>query len=242
MLPYLPFVSISLGLLSSGIHSGDPAVVLRAFIIICAALVDFRMSTMLTSFYRSAKSTKRKAKKRNLNVSIQRVQSPPSPGSFMSPEIVDINEKSFMSLGRSYSPPLHDEEESYDYYDSKYFEENSQLQNSLPRSILATSPQLEVNIPTEPLTDWFAHDMLKSEVREALGGSHEGFNGSLSGSGNGSVGKRRGNNSREALGFSSEEAVNQPDEVSMIYAWLLCVLSYLWIFADVELRGHCEHR
>lgn len=166
---------------------------------------------MLSSFiHRNTKYSKRRGKKQNLNVAIRRIQSPPSPGSFMSPEIVDINEKSFDPMGRAHSPPIQDEEESYESYDSRYDEEGSDF--SMPRSNPNQSPHLELDIPTEPLTDWFTHDTLRMETRGALvGGSYERMN--HSGSVNGRI---AGGTRREVFALSSEEAISQQDEVRQL--------------------------
>ena len=125
----------------------------------------------------------------------------------MSPEIVDINEKVFAPLGRIHSPHPQDEEESYDSYVLKHDE------NALPRSIPQTSSQLNVDTYSEPLTDWFTQESLKTAVREALGGNYDGSNGSgsLISSGRG-VGTARSNRSREAFA-PSEETASQSDEV-----------------------------
>lgn len=167
---------------------------------------------MLSSFiYRNSRSSKRKGKKTStLNVAIRRTQTPPSPASFMSPEIMDINEKTFSSMARSFSPHLLDEEESYDSYESRNDDEYP-----LPRGNPSPSPQLQVELPSEePLTDWFAHDLLRGGAREALGGSYERLNGSGSVNGSGKAsGSKRGDGSREAVGFSSEEAFKETDEV-----------------------------
>src|ERR1700691_2027204 len=97
------------------------------------------MSAILSSFMgrNSKSSSKRKGKKYTLNLAVHKAQSPPSPGSFMSPEIVDINEKVFAPppVGRSLPPP--DEPGSYD---SKYDE------NSLPRSNPLMTPQLKLDM------------------------------------------------------------------------------------------------
>jgi hypothetical protein len=155
-------------------------------------------------------TSRRKRKKTNLNIPIRRVQSPSSPASFMSPEFVDVNEKVFAPMGRVHSPQ--DEAESYHSYDSRHDE-----QNSLPRSEPLTSPQLMMDIPSEPLTDWFTHDSLKAGVREALARNYDRLNGSgsLVGSGRG-VGGSRSNRSREAF-VPSEEAAGHLDEVSSAY-------------------------
>ena len=170
------------------------------------------MSAMLSSFiYRNSRQSKRKGKKTNtLNVTIRRVQSPPSPASFVSPEIMDINEKTFSSMARSFSPHLIDEEESYGSYESRGIGEYP-----LPRSNTSPSPQLHVELPSdEPLTDWFAHDLLRSEASEPLGGSYERLNGSGSVNGNGKApGSKQSGGRCEALGFSSEDAFKETDEV-----------------------------
>lgn len=166
---------------------------------------------MLSSFiYRSSKQSKRKAKKTNtLDIVIRRVQNPPSPASFMSPEIADINEKTFSSMARSFSPHLIDEVESYGSHESRGNDEYP-----LPRSNTSPSPQLQVELPTdEPLTDWFAHDLLRGGALEPFGGSDEHLNGSGSFNGCGKApGSKRGRN-HEALGLPSEETLKDIDEV-----------------------------
>ena len=180
------------------------------------------MATMLSSFIKTARhSSRRKGKKDTLNIPIPQIQSPPSPASFMSPEIVDINEKVFAPMGRNYSPPAQDEEESYDSCDSLYDEEID-LPSNNPRE----SPQLKLDIHSEPLTDWFAHGLFKGEVPEVLGRSYDGLNGSgdVNDIGHGTT---RDNRSREVLGFSSKEAVNQPDEVTL--TTISQSLAHIWV-------------
>jgi hypothetical protein len=182
--------------------------------IVVAGVAFAQMSAMLSSFINlnSKYNPRRKRKKNNLNIAIRRIQSPPaSPASFMSPEIVDINEKVFAPLGRTHSPHPQDEEESYDSYVSRHDE------NALPRSIPQTSSQLNVDTYSEPVTDWFTHESLKTAVREALAGNYDGLNGSgsLISSGRG-VGTARSNRSREAFA-PSEEAASQSDEVVLTY-------------------------
>ncbi|KIM92215.1 hypothetical protein PILCRDRAFT_810237 [Piloderma croceum F 1598] len=164
------------------------------------------MSALLTSFInRNVKpSSKRKGKKHDLNIPIHRIRTPPSPASFMSPE---IDEKIFASVHRPYAPHV-EEEESYESYDSM-FEETFP-----PSRDPAESPQLRLDIHSEPLTDWFAHGPFVAEVPKVLGGSYAGLNGSgsLNGSGRGAA-DTKSNRSREAFAFSSEEAVNLPDEI-----------------------------
>lgn len=166
------------------------------------------MSTLLASFInRNVKhSSKRRGKKHDLNIPIHRILTPPSPASFMSPE---IDEKIFASVHRPYAPRV-EEEDSYDSYDSMYEE------TFPPSRDPAESPQLRLDIHSEPLTDWFAHGPVIAEVPEVLERSHAGLNGSgsLNGSGRG-AGDSKNNRSREALAFSSEEVVNLPDEVNL---------------------------
>jgi hypothetical protein len=165
------------------------------------------MSTLLTSFInRNVKhSSKPKGKKHDLNIPIHRILTPPSPASFMSPE---IDEKVFAPVHRPYAPRV-EEEESYESYDSMYEE------TFPPSRDPAESPQLRLDIHSEPLTDWFAHGPFIAEVPRVLGGNYAGSNGSgsLNGRGRG-AGDTKSNRSREAIAFSSEEVVNSPDEVT----------------------------
>jgi hypothetical protein len=105
-------------------------------------------------------------------------------------------------MGSSYSP-LAQDEEWYGSYDSKYEDENT-----LPRTTLLDSPRSQLDIHSEPLTDWFIHDPPKLGVREAMEGSYE----RLKGSGSGGA---RNHRSRKAVVFSSEEAVNQTEQVTL---------------------------
>jgi len=158
------------------------------------------MSTLLASFiHRNTHSSKRKGKKHNLNTPIHRILTPPSPASFMSPE---INEKTLPYSSRV------EEEGSYRSYDSMYEE------TFPPSKDPVESPHLKLDIHSEPLTDWFARGPFIAKVPEVLGGSYARSNRSesLKGSGRG-AGDTKSNRSREALVFSSEEVVNLPDEV-----------------------------
>ena len=159
---------------------------------------------MLTSFINlNAKySSKRNGKRHNLNVPIPRIQSPPSPASFISPAVVDINDNVFSRVGSSYSP-LAQDEEWYGSYDSKYEDENT-----LPRTTLLDSSRSKLEVHSEPLTDWFIHDPPKLGIRETMEGSYE----RLKGSGSGGA---RNNRNRKADVFSWEEAVNQTAEVTL---------------------------
>lgn len=135
------------------------------------ALAD-DMASMLQQFiYRGTKYSKQKAKNQDLNFTVQQDDRPLSPESFMSPEIVNINEVSFVPVGRSQTSSLY-EEESYGSYDSRLEE---------PRSN-QMSPQLEVDIPTEPLTDWFTHDTLRMAGAFAESFQMSNGSGSISGS------------------------------------------------------------
>lgn len=144
-----------------------------------------------------------------VSAALRRIPTPPSPASFMSPEIVDINEKSFGSTGRSFTP-LQDEEESHYSYDSHYEEEVSTSQRSNP----LPSPKLKLEIPSEPMTDWYTQGSSRRDAREAMGDSYELLNasGSVNGSRQG-TGSRKDDESREMLGMSPEEAANQGDDV-----------------------------
>lgn len=162
------------------------------------------MSAMLSSFiYRSVKASKRKGK--HLNIAIRRVQSPPSPASFMSPEIMDINEKSFAPS----SPLVPLEEESFESYDSSYNHE-----------CFRSNMLLELSIPNEPMSDWFTHDMLGSETAQVEGESQETLNGVVCMQG-GSY------DTREAFVFSSDYAYNQPDEVISFFNANFILSNYL---------------
>lgn len=158
---------------------------------------------MISSFiYRSVKSSRRKGKKENVKIAARRVQSPASPASFMSPEIMDINEKSFAHMDNPSSPLAEESFESYESYDSTEYTRSH------------SNPMLlELNIPHEPLTDWFVHDLLRGAgARQVKTASCENVKGAVFVNGGGG-----GHMSREAFVFSSEEVVNQLGEVLSFY-------------------------
>lgn len=159
---------------------------------------------MLSSFiYRSVKSSRRKGKKGAVNITVRRVQSPTSPASFMSPEIMDINEKYLAPMD---NPPLPTMQVADDSYES---DESYESRHEVEYNRSQSGPMLlELNIPHEPLTDWFVHDMLRAEEQHVRTASHENLKGVVFVKGAG------GNHmSREAFVFSSDDVVNQLDEV-----------------------------
>jgi hypothetical protein len=128
----------------------------------------------------------------------------------MSPEIMDINEKSVAPMGKNSSPLIQVEEESFESYDSRY---DMEYIRSNGNPML-----LELTIPNEPLIDWFSHDTLRGEARHAERGNHESLNGVVCVNG-------VGYDSREAFVFSSDDAVNQLDEVTSFCVTIHLTLS-----------------
>ena len=83
---------------------------------------------MLASVFNTKRKTAKVHKKFSTIASIRRTQSPPSPASFASPEIVEINEKGHL--------------DSQDHGPSTSFDHS------------ITSPQIQLDLDTDSLSDW----------------------------------------------------------------------------------------
>jgi hypothetical protein len=157
----------------------------------------------------------------------------------MSPEIVDINERIPASMViRPLLSQDEEEEDEEEDEDESYESSNSKSDESfLPHRRSLVLPQLELNIHSEPMTDWFAHDTVRTE---ALGGSHDKLDGSgsVSGSGLGAEGTRS-DRSREAS--ESEQATNQLDEVRLNNG-LQARAAGLHLVLDSQPHEYGEHR
>ncbi|KAH7929009.1 hypothetical protein BV22DRAFT_1192376 [Leucogyrophana mollusca] len=124
---------------------------------------------MLSSFIRNANG-RRKGKKAKLDVPLRQVRSPPSPASFASPEIFDINERSLDLQTRGDSSSEQ----------PNLFPETHLVPPSEPRKDVI-SPQVQLDLSPEPLTDWFQDFLGGTGNSPTLEGSMSGGNASNSG-------------------------------------------------------------